>query len=93
MKYPAPDQNEFCQCKDNFGRAFWCRHGHVLECHHPFTCRQAGCSHLENLPPAERARLEAAAKEALLKGRRYPYYLDDSGKICVAKAENPTKVG
>jgi hypothetical protein len=87
MKYPAPEENPFCQCKGNSRRAFWCRHGHVLECHYPYTCREAGCSHLENLAASERERLEASAKEALAKGKRAPYYLDSSGQIVVGQTQ------
>jgi len=83
MQYPAPRENPFCQCRGNPLRAFWCRHGHLLECHYPFTCRQAACSHLSlyHCSAEELARLEAEARTALAEGKRAPYFMDKNGNI------------
>lgn len=45
--YASPQLTPDCRCWPDQMRAFWCETGHLTECHHPLTCRQAGCSHLE----------------------------------------------
>jgi hypothetical protein len=57
-----------------------------MECHYPYSCREAGCDHLDrlNLPRAELARLKEEARLAVTQGKRPPYYLDSEGNVCVA---------
>jgi hypothetical protein len=64
-------------------RCFWCKHGHPLECHYPYTCREAACSHLalHRLTPEEFATLELQACEAMAQGARAPFYLDSEGTV------------
>lgn len=45
--YPTPDNNPNCQCKGNPLLQFFCRTGHMTECHYPQTCQEAECSHYE----------------------------------------------
>jgi len=72
-------------------RCFWCKHGHPLECHYPYTCREAACSHLAlyRLSPEELAALERKAREAIASGGRAPFYFDSEGIIRI-HAEQPT---
>ncbi len=44
--YFPPDADELCQCAGNPLRAHLCQFGHLTECHYPFDCEQAACSHL-----------------------------------------------
>jgi len=45
MYYPPPEQNPKCQCWPNMMAAFWCMTGHMTECHYPYSCTEAECSH------------------------------------------------
>ena len=89
MKFPPPEQNPHCRCRANSGRTFWCRYGHVTECHYPYTCRQAGCSHLAQykMDSKEPAELEAQAKTAIRAGQRPPYVIDNKGGVRIAAPE------
>jgi hypothetical protein len=95
MKYPAPEANPLCRCKRDPSRCFWCKHGHLVECHYPFTCLEAGCDHLEKykLGPVQLIQAKAAARKALWDGRLAPYSTDQDGKIIVAdpKSSKPKK--
>ncbi len=64
-------------------KCFWCKHGHPLECHYPYTCREAACSHLPlyRLLPEQHAELERRAEEAMANGERAPFYLDSDGVV------------
>jgi hypothetical protein len=44
--YPPPWENPACVCWPNTMKAFFCPHGHMLECHAGQTCEEARCSHL-----------------------------------------------
>lgn len=41
-----PHATRHCQCARNPLRAFYCRAGHMTECHYPLECASAGCGHL-----------------------------------------------
>lgn len=56
--YPAPMENPNCQC-NNALAAFYCRTGHMLECHYPMTCSEANCSHMDNYGEADGANAES----------------------------------
>lgn len=68
--YPSPQNNPRCHCRENPMRAHFCTSGHMLECHFPFPCAVAGCSHLckYDLEPGEVRQMEAQAVEALREG-------------------------
>ena len=47
MNYAMPELTPNCRCKDaGPGAGVFCPTGHMLECHYPLDCRNAGCSHL-----------------------------------------------
>lgn len=43
-KYPPWGENPNCTCTNPM-QAFFCMTGHLTECHYPYTCQQAECSH------------------------------------------------
>jgi len=85
MKYPAPEANPLCKCRRNPSRLFWCKYGHLVECHYPFTCLEAGCDHLEKykLGRVKLIQAKEAARKALLDGILAPYDNDADGNIVV----------
>lgn len=85
MNYPAPIQNPACKCKSSSMMAFFCHCGHMLECHFPYTCEEAACSHLAryDFPPEEILRLEAVARAKIKNGEMPPYRLDEQGNVVV----------
>lgn len=55
--YLPPKMTPLCQCKHDMVRTMFCETGHMLECHFPMTCDQAGCTHLyEYWENADQAR-------------------------------------
>lgn len=66
MNYPQPDQNPNCLCQGAPMAAFFCRFGHMLECHYPYDCQRAACSHLHSygFDETKIKDLEAAARQA-----------------------------
>ena len=66
MKYVSPDKAPTCRCKDARVLApMFCPGGHLTECHFPFDCSQAACSHLpryDDIDQSEMARLEELAE-------------------------------
>lgn len=87
MNYPDPKSNPVCQCKDNPMKAFWCTTGHMLECHYPYDCQQAACSHLRKYDFTEQdiAHLEVEAQTASKNGALKPYTFDEFGNAVVQK--------
>ena len=85
MNYPTPNQNPACKCKGNPMGAFFCFCGHMLECHIPYTCTEAVCSHLakHDFSPEQIDLLEAKAREKIRHGRMPPYRLDEHDNIVV----------
>lgn len=85
MNYPSPKLNPKCLCKDNPHKAFWCKTGHMLECHYPYTCQQAACSHLAkyDFNEADIRMAEAGATMAIRAGKMPPYEFDSAGNIIV----------
>jgi hypothetical protein len=85
--YPEPRINPACRC--NAMQAFLCPVGHMLECHYPYPCDQAGCSHLTkyDLELDEAVRLQAEALARLTAGKLPPYCLDADGQVCVQSKE------
>lgn len=84
MNYPTPDENPMCQCKGNPMKAFWCMTGHMTECHFPYNCSTAACSHLEryDFEPEEVKILEERARERMkLPGSLYT--LDENNNVIV----------
>ncbi len=86
LYYPAPDNNPACQCKGKPIKAFFCEHGHMLECHHPYTCNEAACSHLEkyDYSPEQIELMDAQARANIAAGLMPPYALDEHGNIIVS---------
>ena len=64
MNYPSPEENPICQCRNNLLAAFWCPFGHMTECHFPYRCGQAACTHLHgyDFSAEEIKSLEAKAR-------------------------------
>jgi hypothetical protein len=85
MNYPEPNLNPKCQCRDNPAKAFWCRFGHMTECHFPYDCKTAGCGHLfkYDFTPDEVSGIEGLAKEAMTRGLLPPYKLDPKGNVTI----------
>ena len=46
------DVNMTCQCPNEMF-AFWCREGHLTECHVGMSCGEAECSHYESAIESE----------------------------------------
>lgn len=89
--YPDRTRNPHCHCQGSPVAAFFCSVGHMLECHYPYDCVTAGCSHLAryDFTPDDVKRLEAAAREKIRTGELYPYYLDENGTIAVHVSPDP----
>ncbi len=85
MNYPDPDHNPACQCRGNPLAAFWCQFGHMLECHYPYTCARAACSHLESYDFSQEQirELTEETQAAILAGQMPPYQLDEQGNVVV----------
>lgn len=65
IDYASPEQTPRCLCRENPMRATLCMTGHMLECHQPFGCSQAACSHLPKYHDEEDARdLEGYVQDA-----------------------------
>jgi hypothetical protein len=79
--YPMPSDNPHCECWGNPMRAFFCPAGRMLECHFPYNCMQAGCSHLGKYDIEAKAveQLEQLATERLRNGELHGYRLDNAG--------------
>lgn len=44
--YPPPGRNPHCiLCNGDPAKVRVCRYGHVEQCHYPYTCDAAACSH------------------------------------------------
>jgi hypothetical protein len=69
--------------------AFFCLYGHMLECHFPYRCREAGCSHLNryDFEPEQVEELENTARAAIAAGKRSPYMLDEHGNAVVKQED------
>jgi len=82
LNYPTPNGNPVCRCT-NSAQAFFCATGHLTECHWPYDCRSAGCSHLARYvcSPEEVELLERVACERLRDGSLPPYRLDRNGVV------------
>ena len=80
MNYPSPDENPLCQCKGNPLAAFWCGHGHMTECHFPFSCQEAACSHLRRYDFSEE---EIEELEADVRVSQTLYEFDEHGNATV----------
>lgn len=85
LNYPPPDQNPLCQCKANPMAAFFCQNGHMLECHYPYDCSTAACSHLlkYEFSPEEVEELTDQARTAIKNGRRKPYTVDEFDNVWI----------
>lgn len=73
-------------------KAFWCQTGHMLECHYPYNCQQAACSHLHKYDFTEMdiAILEVEAQTASKNGALKPYTFDQLGNAIVQTEGEPT---
>ena len=85
LTYPTPDDNPACHCKGNPLAAMFCDRGHMLECHHPYNCTGAGCSHLGryDLPAGDFRRHQGQAREKIRNGQLRPYRFDEHGQVVV----------
>lgn len=69
LPYPLPEDNPDCHCSLALHQMFcWC--GHMTECHVPYTCMEAACSHLERYD-ADPEDIADARIEAAMRG--YPH--------------------
>lgn len=50
--YPPPAENPNCICPNPMAQMF-CPYGHMTECHYPYTCDEAECSHYETALAAD----------------------------------------
>ena len=67
MNYATPQSAPTCRCAVRGGLApMLCNTGHMLECHHPLTCDQAACNHLQRYTSMEVGELAAREEQALL---------------------------
>lgn len=89
MNYPLPNENPNCQCAGNPMAAFFCQYGHMLECHYPYGCRTAACSHLRRYDFSEEEVLEfeEKAKAASAAGGLKPYVFDAAGNATVEQGD------
>lgn len=85
LSYPEPGGNEYCRCAANPVAAFWCQTGHMLECHYPYGCVEAGCSHLARYDYSvkEAEALVVAAMERLWAGLMPEYKLVEGMVVVV----------
>jgi hypothetical protein len=83
--YPTPEDNLACQCKGNPLAAFWCMNGHMMECHYPYDCRTAGCSHLPRYDYTweEYEEIDQEVRAKIAAGKLPPYALDEHGNVIV----------
>jgi hypothetical protein len=91
VNYPDPQTNPICQCKDNPMQAFFCPFGHMLECHYPYECQQAACSHLRKYDFEEQdiQLLEKQARDASNNNQLEPYIFDEYGNASVKASDEP----
>lgn len=73
MNYAKPSESPQCVCRLKSPVApTFCMSGHLTECHHPFDCQTAACSHLEQYgvqrSPAQIERAEESAQLMLMIG-------------------------
>jgi hypothetical protein len=89
--YPMPNENAACQCRGNPMKAFGCPWGHMLECHFPYTCEQAGCEHLGryDIEPSTVAEIKLDALAALKGGGMPPYTIIAGTTVSVDEAQLP----
>jgi len=79
MRYPPPADNDNCQCQHPM-QSMFCSFGHMLECHYPYSCQDAGCSHLlrYDWSPGQVAELMKRAVERIrAEGDPYGYLVED----------------
>lgn len=86
MNYPEPKLNPHCQCRGNPLKQMLCQHGHMTECHFPYHCKGAACSHLAKygFSDEEILHLETLATTALIAGKMPPYSMDKESNILVS---------
>jgi len=75
--YPMPIDNPRCHCAGAWA-AMMCMTGHMLECHHPMDCREAGCGHLGryDVDPETVELHQTMAAVRLAEGQIAGYRLD-----------------
>lgn len=83
--YPAPEEHPSCQCRHNLMQAMFCGVGHMTECHYPYDCSTAGCTHLfkYDLSPEAAQKLDEEATQRILEGKMPPYEMDAYGNAHV----------
>lgn len=87
MNYPPPADNPHCRCRQTPMLAFFCPTGHLLECHYPYPCDRAGCSHLAryDYTDDEVALLESIVRDRIATGRMPEYMLAADGRVLPAR--------
>lgn len=85
LTYPIPEENPGCRCIGNPIAAMFCGMGHMLECHAPHNCADAGCSHLAKYlyTSEEFQKMQSQAREKLRGGQLPPYRLDELGNVVI----------
>lgn len=88
--YPLPCRNPACHCATP-AQALFCPVGHMTECHYPYDCRTAGCSHLTryDYSPEEVAQFDRVACQAIRLGQQPPYAFDATGQVVVGGEHLP----
>jgi hypothetical protein len=86
MAYPLPMMNPACRCKGSPTGA--CTHGHLLQCHAPYSCAEAGCLHMVGNGYSFDSfhAAQEQARERIQAGKMWPYRLDDQGQVYVDRS-------
>lgn len=83
LAYPAQSQNPACRCASIL--TGMCKHGHMLQCHAPYTCEEAGCLRMVGNGFSFESFYQAQdeARERIRAGQMWPYRLDEHDQVYV----------
>lgn len=81
--WPGLFDNPHCACRAFPAAAMTCQSGHLTECHFPYQCMVAGCSHLEGygVDPVEAAAARQEMIAYLESGDSQFYTLTPEGRL------------
>jgi len=87
--YPPADRNPHCLCRLEGNFVAMCYYGHLKECHFPYPCRLAGCTHLSryDFTAEEVDDMDAAARVQLNRGYLTGYALDPTGVVVAVERD------
>lgn len=82
LLWPAPESNPHCICKPNPLAMMFCQVGHMTECHYPYGCDMAACSHLVKYDyTVEEVQALTAKAFDWLQRELSPYYRGENWKV------------